>query len=53
MLQNLFLFTCIKDHKLYATFNCSDKQLIYDNDLNSIDTCLVLNPTKNLTNLFN
>ena len=31
----------------------SDKQFSYGIDLNLTDTCLVLNPPKNLTNLFN
>ena len=40
-------------HKLSLTFNCSDKQFIYSNDLNSTDTRLVLNLPKNRTNPFN
>ena len=35
------------------TLNSSDKQLGYDNYLNSTNTCLVLNPSENSANLFN
>ena len=46
----IYLLTKINNHKLSLTVNCSDKQF---NDLNLSDTCLVLNPQENLTNLFN
>ena len=51
--KNIFPFTNINNYKLSLTVNSSDKQFSYDNDLNSTNTCLVLNPPENLTNLFN
>ena len=51
--KNTFPFTNINNYKLSFTVNSSDKQFSYDNDLNSTNTCLVLNPLQNLTNLFN
>ena len=48
-----FPFTNIKNYKLSLTVSCSDLQFSYDNNLNSTDSCLVLNPPENLTNLFN
>lgn len=33
--------------------NSSNKQFSYDSELNSTGTCLVLNPTENLTNFLN
>ena len=51
--KNIYSFTNINNYKLSLTVNCSDKQFSYGNNLNSTDTCLVLNPPENLTNLFN
>ena len=51
--KNIFPFTNINSYKLSLTVNSSDKQFSYDNDLNSTNTCLVLNPPEKLTNLFN
>ena len=51
--KNIFSFTNINNNKLYFTVNSSDKQFNYDNDLTSTNTCLVLNPPENLTNIFN
>ena len=47
-----FPFTNIKNYKLSLTVSCSDLQFSYDNNLNSTDSCLVLNSPENLTNLF-
>ena len=33
--------------------NCNNKSYIYDNDLNSTDTCLALKPSEKLTNFLN
>ena len=49
----MFPFTNINNYKLSLTVNSSDKQFSYDNNLDSTNTCLVLNPPENLTTLFN
>ena len=46
----MFPFTDINNQKLSLTVNSCDKQFNYENDLNSTGTCLVLNPSGNLTN---
>ena len=46
--KNISPFTNINNYKLSLTV----KQFSYHNDLNSTNTCLVLNPPENLTNLF-
>ena len=51
--KNIFPFTDINNDKLSLTVESSDKQFSYDNDINSTNTCLLLNPSENLTNLFN
>ena len=51
--KNIFPFTNINNNKLSLTVNSSDKQFSYDNDLNSTNTYLVLNPPENLTNICN
>ena len=51
--KDIFTFTNINNYKLSLTVNSSDKQFSSDNDLNSFNGYLVLNPPENLTNLFN
>ena len=51
--QKLFSFTNVNNYKLSLTVDSSDKQFSYDDDLNSTNTCLVLNLPENVTNVFN
>ena len=49
----MFPFSNINNCKLSLTGNSGEKQFSYDNELNSINTCLVSNPPENLTSLLN
>ena len=51
--KNIFPFSNINNCKLSLTGNSGEKQFSYDNELNSINTCLVSNPPENLTSLLN